>query len=83
MIKGCLIVYEYSYFCLHGRGNSQDVTALSVTQYEESGTQANVFQDLQQVLQEHEHSDYVTVQKLILDIILRNRMCKLLVLNYI
>jgi len=83
MIKGCLLVYEYSYFCLHGRGNSPDVIALSVMQYEESGTQANVFQDLQQVLQEHEHSDYVTVQKLILDIVLRNRMCKLLVLNYI
>jgi len=83
MIKGCIIVYEYSYFCLHARGNSQDVIALSVMQYEESGTQANVFQDLQQVLQEHEHSDYVTVQNLILNIILRNRMCKLLVLNYI
>ena len=83
MIKGCIIVYEYSYFCLHARGNSQDVIALSVTQYEESGTQANVFQDLQQVLQEHEYSDNVTVKKLILDIILRNRMCKLLVLDYI
>jgi len=80
MIKGCLIVYEYSYFCLHARGNSQDVIALSVMQYEDSGTQANVFQDLQELLQKHEH-DYVTVEELILDIVQRNRMCKLLVFD--
>ena len=80
MIKGCLIVYEYFYFCLQGRGNSQDVIALAVKQYEDSGTQANVFQDLHQMLQEHEH-DHIMVHKLILDIILRNRMCKLIVFD--
>jgi len=81
MITGCLIVYEYSYFCLQGRGNPQDVIELAVKQYEDSGTQANVFQDLQQVLQKC--NDNVTVQQLILDIILRNRMCKLMVINNI
>ena len=80
MIKGILIVYEYFYFCLQGRGNSQDVIALAVKQYEDSGTQANVFQDLHQMLQKHEH-DHIMVHKLILDIILRNRMCKLIVFD--
>ena len=80
MIKGCIIVYEYSYFCLQGRGNLQDVIALAIKQYEESGTQASVFQDLQQVLQAHDN-DHVTMQSLILDIILRNRMCKLMIFN--
>ena len=80
MVEGCLIVYEYSYFCLQGQGNLQDVIALGVKQYEDSGTQASVFQDLQQVFQAHDDND-VTMQPLILDIILRNRMCKLIVLN--
>ncbi|KIM50449.1 hypothetical protein SCLCIDRAFT_1225338 [Scleroderma citrinum Foug A] len=70
---GCIIVYEYSYFCLQGRGNLQDVIALAIKQYEDSGTQASVFQDLQEVLQALDH---VTMQPLILDIILRNRMSK-------
>ena len=82
MITGCIIVYEYSYFCLQGGGNPQDVIALAVKQYEDSGTQANVLQDLKQALQEHDDSN-VTVQKLIFDIILRNRMCKLMVFNNI
>ena len=80
MIIGCLIVYEYSYFCLQGKGNLQDVIALGIKQYEESGTQANIFQDLQQVFQAHPN-DHVTIQPLILDIILRNWMCKLMVFN--
>ena len=80
MIIGCLIVYEYSYFCLQGKGNLWDVIALGVKQYEDSGTQASIFQDLQQVFQAHANN-HVTIQPLILNIIQRNRMCKLMVFN--
>ena len=78
MIKGCLIVYEYSYFCLQGRGNSEDLILPSIKQYEESGTQAKVFLELQQMLQD---DDDVPVQELILDLVLRNCMCKLMVFD--
>ena len=81
MIIGCLIVYEYSYFCLQGKGNLQDVIALGVKQYEDSGTQASIFQDLQQVFQAHDDNCVTSIQQLILDIILRNQMCKLMVFN--
>ena len=80
MIIGCLIVYEYSYFCLQGKGNPWDVIALGVKQYKDSGTQASIFQDLQQVFQAHANN-HVTIQPLILNIIQRNRMCKLMVFN--
>ena len=82
MITGCLIVFEYSHFCLLGRGNLQNVIALAVKQYKDSGTQANVFQHLWKVLQQHDN-DNVTMEKLILDIILKNCMCKLMVFNNI
>ena len=82
MIQGCLIVYEYSYFCLQGRGNPKDVIALAVKQYQDSGIQANIFLKLQQVLQKH-NNNCVTMEKPILDIILMNRMCKLLVFKNI
>ena len=82
MIKGCIIVYEYSYFCLQGKVSPQDIIALAVKQYEDSGTQANVYQDLQHMLQEHDN-DHITMQKFILDIILKNCMCKLMVFNNI
>jgi len=82
MIKGCLIVYEYSYFHLHTKGNPQDVIAFAVKKYEDSGTQANVFHSLQQVLQQHDCAS-MTLQKLIFDIILRNRMCQFLIFNNI
>ncbi|KIM53999.1 hypothetical protein SCLCIDRAFT_1222430 [Scleroderma citrinum Foug A] len=70
---GCVIVYEYAYFCL--QGNLQDVIALGVKQYQDSGTQASIFQDLQQVFQAHANNQ-VTIQPLVLDIILRNQMSK-------
>ena len=82
MIKGCIIVYEYSYFCLQAKGNPQDVIAFAVKKYQDSGTQANVFHSVQQVLQQHDDTS-TTVQKLIFDIILRNRMCQFLVFNNI
>ena len=61
--------------------NLQDVIALGVKQYEDSGTQASVFQDLQQVFQAHDDNCVTSIQQLILDIILRNQMCKLMVFN--
>ena len=82
MIKGCLIVYEYSYFHLQAKGNPQDVIAFSVKKYEDSGTQANVFHSLQQVLLQHDCAS-ITLQKLLFDIILRNRMCQFLIFNNI
>jgi len=82
MIKGCLIVYEYSYFHLQAKGNHQDVFAFAVKKYEDSGTQANVFHSLQQVLQQHDCAS-ITLQELIFDIILRNRMCQFLIFDNI
>jgi len=75
MIIGCIIVYEYCYFCLQGRENFENVIAVGVKEYEDSGTQAIVFQALQKVLQGNDSGD-VRVQDLILDIIMRNRMCR-------
>ena len=75
MIKGCIIVYEYSYFCLQGK--LQDVIALGVKQYEDSRAQASVFEDFKQVFQAH--NNHVTMESIILDIIQRNHMCKLMV----
>ncbi|KIM62742.1 hypothetical protein SCLCIDRAFT_24806 [Scleroderma citrinum Foug A] len=69
----CIIIYEYTYFCLQlERGNPEDVIALAIKQYEDSGTQANVVQDLQHMLQEHD--DDVTMSKYMFDIVMRNRM---------
>ena len=82
MIKGCLIVYEYSYFCLQGRGNTQNFILPAIKQYEESGTQANIFLLLQQVLLD-EDCDHLIMEKLILDLILTNCMCKLMVFDNI
>jgi len=82
MIKRCLIVYEYSYFHLQVKGNPQDVIAFAVKKYEDSGTQANVFHSLQQVLQHHDCAS-ITLRKLIFDIILRNHMCQFLIFNNI
>ena len=80
MIKGCLIVYEYSYFHSQAKGNPKDVIAFAVNKYEDSGIQGNVFHSLQQVLQQHDCAS-ITLQELIFDIILRNRMCQFLIFN--
>lgn len=77
MIIGIIIIFEYCYFCLQGTESVKNIIAVGVKEYKDSGTEAIVFQGLLKVLQEHNNDD-VKVQELILDIIMRNRMCKLL-----
>lgn len=71
---GIIIVFEYCYFCLQGTESVENVIAVGLKEYKDSGTEAIVFQGLLKVLQENGDDD--KVQELILDLIMRNRMSK-------
>ena len=47
-------------------------------QYQESQTQVDVSNALQQAIREH-GNDYGTLEKVIFDIVVRNQMCKLII----
>ncbi|KAL4082146.1 hypothetical protein V8B97DRAFT_1927756 [Scleroderma yunnanense] len=70
---GCILVFEYSYFCLQEKGDPNDALTLAVKKYQDSGTQANVFEALQQAIQEH-GEDHTKLQETIIHIILKNCM---------
>ena len=55
---------------------------VAVKKYQGLHTQATIFDALHQALEEH-HSNHIILQALIIDIILMNRMCKLVVFNNI
>ena len=78
--KGCILVFEYSYFLLQNTGNKAvNVIKLAVKKYQQSGTQATVLKALKNATKEH-NNDHQALQDSIIDIILANRMCKLFLL---
>ena len=74
--KGCILVFEYSYFLLQKNDDAKNVLDLSVKEYQSSGTQATVLKALQHAINEHEN-EHDALMQVIIDIILNNRMCKL------
>ena len=77
-VKGCILILEYSYFYLQAKADQRDIIALAVKEYQESSTQSIVVEALQHTIQEHSN-DHIKLQQAIFDIIVENRMCKLVV----
>ena len=73
--KGCILVFEYSYFLLQQNGDTMNTLDLAVEEYESSGTQAIVLSALQHAINEHSN-DYDVLMQAIIDIIIKNCMCK-------
>ncbi|KAL4082048.1 hypothetical protein V8B97DRAFT_157612 [Scleroderma yunnanense] len=72
-VKGCILVFEYSYFYSQAQGDQKDIFVHAFKEYQNSGTQAAVCKALQQAIQQHHHSSD-NLQQAIMDIILANRM---------
>ena len=78
--KGCILVFEYSYFLfLQKDRDRKSVIDAAVKQYQESQTQVDVSNAIQQAIMEHGY-DYGTLEKAIFDIVVKNQMCKLIIL---
>jgi len=73
--KGCILVFEYSYFLLQKNGDARNTLDLAVKEYQSSGTQATVFNALQRAIKEHGNNCDILME-VIIDIILNNRMCE-------
>ena len=76
--KGCILVFEHCYFLLQTNSNAKNALDIAVKEYQQSETQAIVFNALQDAIKKHgdDHCDS-TLIKVITDIILTNQMCKL------
>ena len=77
MFEGCILVLEYIHFLAKTKVFGDSVLEFVVKEYESSGTQAMVINDLQHAIKEHDN-DQDLLQKVIINIILNHRMCKLL-----
>ena len=77
--KGCILVFEYSYF-LKQNNKAENANKLAVRKYQKSGTQAAVLKALKNATKEHSN-DHQALQDSIFDIILANCMCKLFLLS--
>jgi len=75
--KGCILVFEYTYFLLQQNGDNRNDLNLAVKEYERSGTQAAILNALQHVIQQH-GDDHDALASAITEIILTNCMCKLI-----
>jgi len=73
--KGCILIFEYSFFLLQQIGDARNTLYLAVNEYRSSGTQATVLNALQHAIKEH-GNDYDTLMQVIINIIVNNRMCK-------
>ena len=81
--KGCILVFECAYFLfLQKDRDRRSVINTVVKQYQESQTQVDVSNALQQAIREH-GNDYGTLEKAIFDIVVKNQMCKLIILYII
>ena len=78
--KGCILVFEYSYFLFMQKNRDRrSVIDAAVKQYQESQTQVDVSNALQQAIREH-GNDYGALEKAIFHIVVENQMCKLIIL---
>jgi len=74
--KGCILVFEYSYFLLQKNGDASNTLDLAVKEYQTSGTQATVVNALQRAIKEHSNNNYSALMQVTVDIIVNNCMCK-------
>ena len=75
--KGCILVFEYAYFLfLQKDRDRRSVIDAAVKQYQESQTQVDVSNALQQSIREN-GNDHGALEKAIFDIVVKNQMCKL------
>jgi len=74
--KGCILIFEYSYFLLQTHGNASNTLDLAVKEYQTSGTQATVLNALQHAINENSNGHYDVLMQVIVDIIVKNCMCK-------
>jgi len=74
-VKGCILIFEYSYFYLQAKANQKDIIALAVKEYQESRIQSTIVAALQNTIQEY-NEEHIKLQQAIFDIIVENRMCK-------
>jgi len=74
-VKGCILIFEYSYFYLQAKADQKDIIALAVKECQESRIQSSIVVALQHIIQEY-NEDHIKLQQAILDIIVENRMCK-------
>ena len=79
--QGCILVFEYCYFLLQKDGvHANNAIDLALQEYQKSGTQATVCGALQHAMNVHGH-DCDALLDTIIEIILTNRMCKLILFN--
>ena len=74
--KGCILIFEYSYFLLQQNGDASNTLDLAVKEYQTSGTQATVLNALQHAIKEHSNNNYDALMQVTVDIIVNNCMCK-------
>jgi len=74
--KGCILIFEYSYFLLQQNGDPSKTLALAVKRYRSSGTQAAVLNALQHAIKEHSNNNYDALMQATVDIIVNACMCK-------
>jgi len=74
-LKGCILIFEYTYFLLQKNEDTGNALNLGVKEYERSGTQAAVLNALQYVIQQH-GNDHDALTSAITKIIFNHRMCK-------
>jgi len=74
--KGCILIFEYSYFLEQQNGHSSNTLDLAVKEYQTSGTQAIVLNALQHAIKEHSNNGYDALMQTIVDIIVNHCMCK-------
>ena len=74
-IKGCILVFEYSYFLFQKLEDARKTLDLAVKEYESSGTQANVLNALQHAIEQYSN-DHDALMQAIIDTIVNNCMCE-------
>jgi len=74
--KGCILIFEYSYFLLQKNGHASNTLDLAVKEYQTSGTQATVLNALQHAIKENSNGHYDVLMQVTVDIIVNNCMCK-------
>ena len=74
--KGYILVLEYCYFLSQTNSNAKNAFDIALKEYQQSKTQAIVFNALQDAIQKHSN-DHDTLINVITDIILTNQICKL------
>jgi len=76
LFKGCILIFEYSYFLLQKNRDASNTLDLAVKEYQSSGTQATVLNALQHAIKENSNGHYDVLMQVIVDIIVKNCMCK-------